>query len=226
MIRIKRMLLVNWIKTIWFNFVHFDSDIAVKLPIWFGFGVKLYPSRHKGNIEINKNNILPGMIQIGTSNGSFRLGAGNKSYFSFSHDAKIIFNGSCYITKGATIQVGTNGILTIGDKFSANPRLFIKCHDSIQIGDDCIFGWDISIMDDDGHQIFDKNNDLINPSQKIYVGNHVWASSNVTILKGASIPNDSVLGFGTIVSKKFEKDGVVIAGTPARIVRESIVWKK
>lgn len=44
------------------------------------------------------------------------------------------------------------------------------------------------------------------------IGTHVWICANSTILKGALISDNSVVGAGTIVSKKFEHRNVLIAG--------------
>lgn len=64
----------------------------------------------------------------------------------------------------------------------------------------------------------------INISKDITIGEHVWIGANVSILKGCKIPNNSVIGTGAIVTKKFEKEGICIAGNPAKVVKEEINW--
>ena len=52
----------------------------------------------------------------------------------------------------------------------------------------------------------------------------MWICANSTILKGALISDNSVVGAGTIVSKKFEHRNVLIAGKN-KIVKENVNWK-
>ena len=48
----------------------------------------------------------------------------------------------------------------------------------------------------------------------------------VSSLKCAIIPNDCVVGTGAVVTKKFDKSNCVIAGVPAKVVKENISWSK
>ena len=49
---------------------------------------------------------------------------------------------------------------------------------------------------------------------------------NTKILKGAYISSNTVIGAFSVVTKKFEKNNIIIAGKPANIVKENIVWIK
>ena len=55
------------------------------------------------------------------------------------------------------------------------------------------------------------------------MGRHVWIGQNVTILKVCKIGDDSVIGFGSVVTKSC-KSGSVMAGCPAQVVKEDITW--
>ena len=68
------------------------------------------------------------------------------------------------------------------------------------------------------------NGKRTNPSKDINIAQHVWIGSKVTITKGAAVAKDSIIGTGSIVTKVFDQPNVVIAGIPAKIVKENVSW--
>ena len=54
----------------------------------------------------------------------------------------------------------------------------------------------------------------------------VWLGLRAIVSKGASIPDDSIVGAGAFVNKSFEEPGIVLAGSPAKVVRQNITWKR
>ena len=94
----------------------------------------------------------------------------------------------------------------------------------ISIGERCMFSSGINIRTGDSHSILDSDGKRINPSQDIHIGNHVWVGQNVTVLKNSEIPNNSVCGTGTIITKKFDGAGLILSGIPGKIVKDNINW--
>ena len=95
----------------------------------------------------------------------------------------------------------------------------------VEIGEDCMFGFDTIIYNTDGHSIF-QNGNLINKADKLVIGDHVWCGWGSTILKNSYIPSGCIVGKSAVVAKKFEKENVVIAGNPAKIIKENICWDR
>ena len=52
----------------------------------------------------------------------------------------------------------------------------------------------------DTHSIFDENGNLMNKSREIVVGDKVWIGCRATILKGAIIPSNTVIGACSLIS--------------------------
>jgi maltose O-acetyltransferase len=52
----------------------------------------------------------------------------------------------------------------------------------------------------------------------ITIGRNVWVAGRATVLKGVTIGDDSVVGYGAVVVNDVPR-GVVVAGNPARVVR-------
>ena len=46
------------------------------------------------------------------------------------------------------------------------------------------------------------------------------------ILKSSMINDDSVIGSSSLVNKKFENGNVIIAGFPAKGIRNEITWNR
>ena len=53
----------------------------------------------------------------------------------------------------------------------------------------------------------------------IHVGDSVWFGGNVTVVPGVTIGSNVVVGAGSVVTKDIP-DNVVVAGNPARVIRE------
>lgn len=119
-------------------------------------------------------------------------------------------------------------ILRIGRNFRTTKVVNIDfaCADGmIEIGDDCLFSWGISIRTGDHHTILQQgSHTILNKNKNIKIGDRVWVGSDVLILKGAEIPNDTVIGARSIVTKKFQETNTILAGTPAKVVKHNIEW--
>lgn len=137
-------------------------------------------------------------------------------------------------TKHRTIRHTTFGIeggskINVGSGLSAYRDIHIvaKNGKNIIIGDECMFAREIMIRNNDGHVILDrKTGKLLNPPEDIIIGDHVWIAMRVLILKGAHIPNGSVVGAMSMVNKKFNEENILIAGSPAKKIRSDIEWKR
>ncbi len=88
-----------------------------------------------------------------------------------------------------------------------------------------MLSYDVDIRTGEAHSIIDlSTNKRINYAKNITIGNHVWVAAHVSILKGSQIPSNSVVATRALVTKKFEKENVLIGGSPAVIIKENINW--
>jgi acetyltransferase-like isoleucine patch superfamily enzyme len=53
----------------------------------------------------------------------------------------------------------------------------------------------------------------------------VWLGTRVLVLKGARIGSGTIVGAGSIVSGTLPGD-VLAVGSPAKVVRENVVWTR
>ena len=138
------------------------------------------------------------------------------------NNCKISIGASGYLIKNLDINARAENVeVNIGKDFSLESGA-IDFHGepnlAVNIGDDCQFGCDIRIDIADGHTIYnEESRQILNTPKNVNIGNHVWLCRGVSILKGASIPDNCVAGLGTIVTKPFAKRNSLLVGTPARI---------
>lgn len=96
---------------------------------------------------------------------------------------------------------------------------------SVILGDNVIMGTGCIIRTGDGHTIVDKGSrDPLNEPQDVVIDRHVWIGARCMLLKGTKIRADSVVGAMSLVNRKFEEKNLLIAGVPARVIREGIDW--
>ncbi len=94
----------------------------------------------------------------------------------------------------------------------------------IRIGRDCLFSSDVHIRTGDSHSVLDMQGRRINASRDISFGDHVWVGTKVTCLKGAEVPDHCILGACALVTGKFTQPNCVLAGVPAKVVKENVDW--
>ena len=188
------------------------------IPILISYNVSI-KEIHRNSIIID--NPTRFCVQIGFG-GTNDIPA-KRGYLEIRKGGHIRFRGSAKIASGLSIRVNANE-LCIGNNFWINKNCHISCDAGIIIGDDFLGGWEVEFADSDAHYI------IINKIKKIKqgcieVGNHVWCASHVSIHKGATIGNDTIIGVRSLVLNKFDVNNVIIAGSPAKIVRNHIDWE-
>lgn len=98
---------------------------------------------------------------------------------------------------------------------------------SIIVGENCLFSWGIELMTGDGHKITKKGESApINSGSYCEIGNHVWLGQQALICKNVKVPDNSVVGACSVVTKSFDSANIAIAGNPAKVVKEGIDWDK
>lgn len=203
----------------------FPSEIAKLTPLRIMPGTRV-KGLYKGCIEINSDNIYKGMIQFGMDQGSFGKCSNKKSVLLFEPGAKLILGGRADFAATAEVRVYQNAKLQIGEGFYSNCNVAINVTKGISIGDNTQFGWNVELTDTDGHDILDNSGNKLNWDKPINIGSNVWIGARVGIIKGAVIPDNSVVGYRSLVNKQFEETNCVIVGSPAKVVKHNINWTK
>lgn len=220
------LYILSALKTLYFNFKVLPFIEAIRLPFLVAYNLKL-KGISKETIAI-KGKISPFMIRLNFDAGSEGINVGHSSrgYLYISPEAQMVFKGKCSLAQGLSVRIDS-GLLTIGDNVYVNKGATISCSKEITIGNDVLIGWNFVTRDSDGHYITEMNSNLIlNQSKSIFIDDSTWIAANVTLLKGSKVSKQSVVGYGSCLTKQFIEENVIIAGYPAKILKRNITWTR
>jgi acetyltransferase-like isoleucine patch superfamily enzyme len=125
------------------------------------------------------------------------------------------------------ITCKNGGSVSIGELSTAEDLYILADGARVSIGRDCMVSFQVSIRTTDAHGIYEASTGkLLNAPEDIAIRDHVWLAQGAIIAKGTTIGKNSVIGAMSYLSKAQIGDGCLVAGTPARILREGIVWDR
>lgn len=149
-----------------------------------------------------------------------------------NRNAKIELGQECHIRSGfLTNLVGLSqrsiicakdeAVIKIGNGVGMS-GVTIYAREAITIGDRCVIGGNVKILDNDFHPA-DPDLRLENPcanygKKAIVIGNNVFIGCNSLILKGVTIGDNSVVGAGSVVCCSVPEN-CIVAGNPAHVVK-------
>ncbi|WP_345291134.1 acyltransferase [Flavobacterium hankyongi] len=200
-----------------------ESNFVISFMKHFAYRI-LYSK----NFILHHKVSVKGITNIETND---RLDIG-MSYIGFMHkthrtylniQGKLKLNGPYSIGRGCRFDIAEKAVMSIGKGGYINVNsTFIIMH-GLTIGDYCVISWDCQFLDEDFHDI-DYEGKTITPNE-ITIGNNVWIGCGVKIYKGSVVPDGCVIAANSIVRGVFTKQNTLIAGHPAKVIKEEINWK-
>ncbi|MBD7994631.1 sugar O-acetyltransferase [Arthrobacter sp. Sa2CUA1] len=106
--------------------------------------------------------------------------------------------------------------ITLGKRVFINSGCRFQDQGGISIGDDCLIGHN-AVLATLNHDLSPARRADMHPAP-IMLGRNVWLGSNVTVLPGVSIGDDSVVAAGAVVTKDLPARSLAV-GAPARVIR-------
>jgi acetyltransferase-like isoleucine patch superfamily enzyme len=110
---------------------------------------------------------------------------------------------------------GSSAVLGNHIWFSRGGTLTV--HESVTIGDNCIFGEYVSIHDEN-HVMGDDDVAIAHrgfETKPIVIGRNVWVGAKATVLAGVTIGDNAVIAANAVVTRDVEP-GAIVGGIPAR----------
>lgn len=204
-------------KTIIFNFRSLPFAQAAKLPIFIDYKTKVGIVA-KGVIRFScPLSIFMISFGRGGSNGIISL----KHSELWLESGCVSFSGKASFAEGCSIR--NSGNLQFGKNFSCGKNTFIACTQEMTFGESVLIGWNCAFRDSNGHTVIvdgvEQNN-----CKTVHIGNHVWIGAESHILKGTAIGDNSIVGYGSVVSSCFADSHVLIVGHPAQIKKTKVDW--
>lgn len=110
------------------------------------------------------------------------------------------------------------GEIRVGDYCIINPGARISSASSVHIGHSCMLAMNCYLSDADWH---DLQHRIFAPgkSAPISLGNNVWIGDSAFVGKGVTIGENSIVAAYAVVTRDVP-DNVIVAGNPARIVKQ------
>lgn len=191
------------------------------------FNVRCNP---KNELKYTKAFLRKTRIRAKKENNSIRIMEGsylnNCSIAIYGINNKVIIGENCRLTDVEIHIEDNNNVVVIGKNTTIAGFTHLACIEGtkITVGEDCMFSKDITFRTGDSHSIIDEDGLRINPSRDISIGKHVWIGNKVIVTKGTMVGDNSIIGTGSIVTKAFNESNIIVAGSPAKIVKEGINW--
>jgi acetyltransferase-like isoleucine patch superfamily enzyme len=184
-------------------------------------------------ILINENTI--NHIELGKNSniGGFQI------HLRFPENRIYVKIGDDCLIAGSAFFETEKGSLTIGNRVFVGGSTNFYCINNISIGDDVMFSWGCSIIDNNSHSLIavERANDVLDwkkgieegcigkyknwsvvKSAPIIIKNKAWICFNSIILKGVTIGEGAVVAAGSVVTKDVP-DYAVVGGNPAKIIK-------
>jgi len=103
--------------------------------------------------------------------------------------------------------------------FAVSGNCYIQAYNKIYLGKNILFAKGLNLISAN-HSYGDLS--TWEESEPIIIGDNVWIAINVTVLPGVKIGNNCIIGAGSVVTKSFHGDNLVIAGNPAKVIKTRI----
>jgi acetyltransferase-like isoleucine patch superfamily enzyme len=108
--------------------------------------------------------------------------------------------------------------INFGNDIIINNNLVIIAEKNVSICNNVLIGTNVEIYDSDFHSVLKNRRGNKNHSiSPVLIKENVWIGSNVKILKGVEIGENTVISNSSVVTKSFPSN-VIIGGIPAKII--------
>jgi acetyltransferase-like isoleucine patch superfamily enzyme len=189
------------------------------------------------NIIFTKKKVISDADYMSIGNNSL-LSAFSLDIRDKSQSRKYLYIGNDSVISGNYIFETNQGTVSIGNNTFIGGGSFI-CIDKIEIGNDVMFAWGCTVMDNDAHSLFSQHrvNDIRDWKRGIeenkvgfykdwshvehapvVIKDKAWIGFNSIILKGITVGEGAVVSAGSVVTKDVP-DYAVVGGNPAKIIK-------
>ena len=120
--------------------------------------------------------------------------------------------------KNAIIQSGKNLLIAQSSLNCIQGTCYIQNKRyKVTIGNNCYIANNVGLITEQ-HDVYDLDNH--SEGKEITIGDWCWLGMNVVIMPGVVLGDHTVVGANSVVTRSFQGGYVVIAGAPAKVIRE------
>lgn len=203
--------------TLYFNFRYFPFKQALKIP------VILYKPRFiacKGKVVIEAENITLGMIKLGFNQAHAYPHSG---IVWENNGGIVVFKGNALIGNNSSLCIGPKANVTFGDNFNATTTFRLVCWYKIFFDYNVRFGWDNLVLDTSFHRLKCCNGEYASKGYgSINIAHDAWIATKCIVLANTETQPYTVVATNSLLSRKYDRLHVIIAGSPAKIIKEGV----
>lgn len=107
-------------------------------------------------------------------------------------------------------------LLKIGNNSTINEGVHINCRDKVTIGNDVHISTNVQIH---SGKLFLEQKPRFHSKAPITIKNNVWLASNVVVLAGVTIGENSVIAASSVVTKNIPSNSLAM-GIPAKVIKK------
>ena len=187
-------------------------------------------------ISISNASTLTGGIRMMGNNNTVLVGEncqmigfsiyilGDDNHITIGNNVSVVLTSLHIEEDGNSVIIGTNTTFHGRDRNLI--ELALDEGTSIHIGEDCMISNSVCLRSSDSHSILNNKGERINPAGNIVINNHVWIGMQSIILKNTVVGANCIIGAGSICNKNYKNESCLIAGNPAKIVKENVNWSR
>lgn len=171
------------------------------------------------NLELNKQKTIiytPSIHIIDNNHIS------EHSQLYMGKNSTLEVSGNVQIFEGSILQIHQDAKLSIDDHSYINGAT-IDCSTEIQIGKNCAIATGAFLLDNDWHKIT-YHNESKEDKKPIIIEDKVWIGARAIVLKGVRIGTGAIVAAGSVVTKDVPPR-TIVAGNPAKVIKENIDWE-
>jgi acetyltransferase-like isoleucine patch superfamily enzyme len=178
------------------------------------------------NLINSKIVVRNGSLKVGIDFGYFDAGmydCTKENCRIYLENSSLEIEGNVSLCPGVVIY-GLNARIVIKNGTIVNGGSQIIALKEIEIGEDCLLAQGVIIRDNDGHKLSTKPGEEASKEiEKVNIGNHCWLGQRTMILKGVVLQDNIIVAAGAVVAKSVEANNLV-AGVPAKVIKENVKW--
>ena len=217
--KLRRFVRTSWLKSLYLNFTMLPFRQAIKLPIVISKYTYFYSL--SGRIELTSTPHF-GMIRFGYFGEDVITPKDARTLLQIEGIMKLASN--VHFGCGVVIRVEPNAVLDIETNVRISNRTKIICYDNIKICHDTRIAWECQLIDTTFHYMRNMNDNYVTElTRPVIVGAHNWIGNRCNIMKGAVIPNYTIVAAGSLCNKHYDfPQYSLIAGVPAKLIKTGI----
>ncbi len=149
-------------------------------------------------------------------------GMRSSNLLMMADDSHIEIASSFIVYSDSRIILHEGARLSFGGGY-INSGVDIECFERISIGMNVSIASNVVIRDGDSKKLFFEG-EFVNPNCPITIGDNVWIGIGAKVLKGVRIGSGAVVAAGSVVISDVPANSMV-AGVPAKLIRQNIQWE-